>query len=219
MIERKDEIKKVAEKILENSQHNELEDLFKNNFKIWKVGEINYRVHFATHEDFRDLDDALAQEYTRLMRSPNYLHRCDWIKMYEEKGTGNDKYKNLEDLDDRYNEISRELNELSPKIVEEVDDVARNRLFEGQYIPLVDEQYELSQLKKHLLRYSIEDKLNWFTNLYGVYLTLDIEVDGKFQRKFKSFDEFMKVENSPELEDIILTATRYFKTLNHPKEL
>lgn len=212
MVQSKEEMKSVAEKIMSFNHQTEIEQIIRDNKKEFKVGDNKYRVHYHTLEDNVELDEAQSREYARLIQDPNFLFRLDWVALYKKKNI------DLEELDDVYNTINSELKELYIKITEEVEEVGKERYMDT-IIEKLQKQEEIINKKKDLLKFSIEDRFNWFTKLYGVYLTLDKEVNGKYVRAYSSFEEFKKSDNNPEQQEVMLKAVSYYKVLNHPKEL
>lgn len=200
------EIKQIAEQINNNQQKAELEKILSDNKAVWEKDNAKYRVHYPTHEDVIAIEDAVAREYSRLVQDPAFLFRADWIVNYRKKNI------DIEAMEEEYNEKTEELNQLSIKMTEETDEAEKKKIFH-EYLLLLDEQEQLFYKKHDLLKFSIEDKVNFYSKMFGVYVTLDVEKDGKFERLFKTFEDFMKADTNENLKDIMITANKYYQLM------
>jgi hypothetical protein len=130
------------------------------------------------------------------------LFRKQWIEKYTKKGI------NIEEMDKKISAFQNEIDGLMMRLAttsqnSEVDKLKTEILF------MKNKQAEISIEKTDLLMNSIEDQLMIAINSYYAYMALEHEVEkDKWERAFKSYDEFLNSTNQD-----LLNKTFYFVNL------
>lgn len=199
----KDELKnELASKLMDIEQTQEVEELVKNNQLIFPVDGKNYKVRKLVYAEQLEVEKFRRKRYIEFMNDENMLFRKQWIEKYTKKGI------NIDEMDKKISALQNEIDGLMMRLAttsqnSEVDKLKTEILF------MKNKQAEISIEKTDLLMNSIEDQLMIAINSYYAYMALEHEVEkDKWERAFKSYDEFLNSTNQD-----LLNKTFYFVNL------
>lgn len=205
---RKEEAKKVANKIQEALELTEVEGLIQDNKVPFTHKEQKYRVRLPTRKERREAQRFQAIKYDELLSTPGYKLREEWVQAYAEKGI------DVEKMDDEVRDIEEKINELYIDINETTDEEAKKK-FKDQILDYRAEKKLIDDKKFELLQYCIEDQISEDGNLYILYLILEKEMENKWERVFKDFEEVLNTQE----EDLLIMATAYLAHLYYETRL
>jgi enoyl reductase-like protein len=196
---RKQEAEKLTEKIKENDDLLELEQMLKNNFIEWKDNSITYRVRKPNFGEQQELRKAKVKKHSELRADPNYKYEKQLIVELEKKGISISK------IIDKQLEINRKIEELELQLAklgnEKEEEIKAITDYKIQIFNLMTERNSLAMEKMELLSDSIENELIIFINSFACSMVLEQKESGdNWSRVFNSYEEFIKSDNSKLVE-------------------
>ena len=205
-MESKNEIaKKVNDKMEELQQMSELESLIKDNMiEFPHEGDI-YRIAKPTQRVKEEAHQKKSVKYLELLNDDQYLFRDQLIAKYKEKGIDLNKMDNeLVTIQKQHDDLLLRLAEM--KNPEDIVKIKR------EIMNLRQAQSDIIMKRADLLQYSIEQKVIDFLNSYFLYSLLEIKRDVSWERKFKSYDDFLDSNDS----ELLMKAMYYMSlTVNN----
>lgn len=186
--DRTEVIKKASEKIIEQNEIEKMEELLKNNFIPFKIGEVEYRVRKPNYNERTEARTSRTKKYIKLLKDKDWVLRDELVKLYLTKGI------DIKDIERTIKKYTYKIEENQKKLATTTDKVGIEA-FENEIKFLEDEQKKLINKKAELLEYCIEEELSEYSNLFLLYSVLEIKKEDKWERLFKSFDDLMSSDN------------------------
>lgn len=192
MEERKEIAKEALKALAEIEETVKMENLVKDNKIEFKVDETTYRVRKPEFGERQEIDVARRQKYLAFVKDETYLFRKQWIANYKAKGI------DIAEMENKVRALDGEIKATLLRLAksQEPKDISQ---LKQDVLRLRDEQFATSMEVTDLLSYSIEDQLVVFVNSYTTYVVLEKKVEDKWERVYKSYDEFVK-SNSKVIE-------------------
>ena len=187
-----EKVSKEALKVLEDYQKtSEVEAEIKDNKVMFILGKQKYRIRTPNQEEIIQIDNAKEEKLTECIRNKNYMSEDYWKRIWKEKGFDLDELENkIQDIKDGMYDLLFKLATVTSK---QDRDTLKDRIEEKKRV-----LNELIIKKVDKLQYSIEQKMRDNANFYISYLMLEKADGDKWERNFKTYDDFMKSDN-PEL--------------------
>jgi len=179
-----------------------LENVIKDNKIVFDVGGKSFRVRKPTLSEQQEIDTIRRKKYMELVRDNSFMFRKQWIEIYKKKGIDINK------MDDDIKRIQDDLRALLLRLAKTAEPKAV-KLLKDEVNKSKDKAYGLSIEKTDLLVYSIEDQLTIHVNSYTTYIVLERNEGGKWDKAFKSYEDFEKSEN----DDLVGKSFYYINTL------
>lgn len=192
------EIQELSNTIQDLDAKVNIEEVIKNNVSIFEHEKIKYRLRKLTFEEKLELINFKGKKYLELVKNKEYLFEKEWIKIYKEREIDIEyKEKQIKLLSSQIKNWQLKLAVVNlPEEIKEVEQEI-TELRKKQ----IDYHIEISELMK----YSIENKLNYLVQIYTLSIILEKQVEKeKYERVFKTFEELEKNTNN----DLLAKATR-----------
>ena len=179
-----------------------MENIIKDNKIVFESGGKSFRVRKPTLSEQQEIDSIRRKKYMELVRDNSFMFRKQWIEIYKKKGIDINK------MDDDIKRIQDDLRALLLRLAKTAEPKAV-KLLKDEVNKSKDKAYGLSIEKTDLLVYSIEDQLTIHVNSYTTYIVLERNEGGKWDKAFKSYEDFEKSEN----DDLVGKSFYYINTL------
>ena len=179
-----------------------MENIIKDNKIVFESGGKSFRVRKPTLSEQQEIDSIRRKKYMELVRDNSFMFRKQWIEIYKKKGIDINK------MDDDIKRIQDDLRALLLRLAKTAEPKAV-KLLKDEVNKSKDKAYGLSIEKTDLLVYSIEDQLTIHVNSYTTYIVLERNEGGKWDKAFKSYEDFEKSEN----DDLVVKSFYYINTL------
>lgn len=183
-VEQEKLIMDVANKLKELNEIDALEQLIKDNKNEFMFQSNHYRVRKPNPIEKEQANKERMKKYVDMLKDPAYVFKQTLIDLYKTKGIHIDKFdldvKNLSYQEK--NLLNRLYGNEAPNEIESI---------EKDIYEIRQKQQDLFFQKEDLLKYCIEHKIEEFLKMYLVFQVLEINKDGKWERVYKSYEEFM----------------------------
>lgn len=192
-IKSKDEVQKIIDKLNEDRDIAQLEDLLHSNIKEFELNDKKYRVRLMSLKEKEELHFLRLQKFGELFKNENILLEKDLITIYQKRGIDIDGLNDsLTKLDFEMINVQKNLG----KAIAENNSEVTLKSYKDKYDVLKKERDIVQFQKDDLLQYSLENQLLSAVSEYVTYLTLDIYNKDKWSRLFKTFEEFQNCEDN-----------------------
>jgi hypothetical protein len=143
-----------------------------------------YRVRKPNSLEKEVANKERMKKYFTMLKDADYMFRKDLEKLYKTKNV------DLTAMDrEAKNLFVSEQNLLKRLGVS--SDPSDIKLLEEEIETLRSQQQEIFVEKEELLKYCIEKQLDDFLKMFLIYLVLEVKEGDKWEKVYKSFDEFM----------------------------
>jgi len=204
MDERLKQAEKVANKLREISELEELETIIKDGMIEWSFNKEVYRVRRPTPKEKREVDRLRNDKYIELIQNDKNLFREQLITIYKKKGI------DINRMDDEILENQKKQEDLQERLGPVTDKRTIEQL-EREIHTLRVEQAFTNEKKRELLKYCIEQQLIDYMNNYFSYMLFEKKVGVKWERAFSSYEEFLNAEG--ETNEQLITRAVYYLSL------
>jgi len=170
-----------------------VEELIKDNRISFNHKDKEYRVRLLNLSEKEELDLLRRRKFGQLMKDKDIFLEKDLITQYKERGI------NIDELDDQIKKINAEELDLQIKLGESISKNENETIlqtYKDQIIELRTHKQVINSQKTLLLEFSMENSLLNYVAQIITYLSLEEEVEGKWQRMFKSLEAFQIYEDS-----------------------
>lgn len=181
--------KELVENIVKVEESEKLENVIKDNQIKFRVGKTNFRVRKPNYAEQSEIEDFRRKKQLEYVKDDSYLFRKQWVEIYKKKGIDIDK------MDSDIIRLQNEIEALMLRLAKTTNKTDIDKLKEI-IISSKTKQQELNIEKTDLLSYSIEDSLLVSCNSFYAYLVLEKEVDEKWVKVFKSYEEFKNCKDT-----------------------
>jgi len=193
MDNRLEEAKNIIEGMNEDIDLAHAEELIKDNNISFEYKNNLYRVHLLTYKEKVELDNLRRQKFGELMQDKNIMLEKTLIEQYKIKGIDIQ-----EEIDNKIKDLSiKETNiqlKLGESLSKKEDDIILKE-YKDQIEQIQKEKKVLSAQRALLLEFSLETQLMNYVSSVICYLCLDKMVENKWERIFKTLDEFENYED------------------------
>lgn len=198
---RKEAIKRLTERIKQAEELTQIENLVSRNVGEFKLGKVNYRVRKPTPNERTEANEMRIKKYLELLKDDTYVTKEELIELYKNKKIDISKMeRELLELQGKENVVLLKLAKLK-----EQKDIEN---LKSEIMLIREKQTTISTRKSDLLQYSMENMLFEYVNSYFCYLLLEKKNGDKWERVFKSYEDFMNNDN-----DELFTRSIYFLSL------
>ena len=199
---KEDLIKDVTQKLVEINAIDQTASLVKNNVGEFKYKDSTYRVRKPVAFEKEEIDVHQMKKYVEFLQNPSYLFRKQIVDYLKKKGI--DIVKMESDAQQLYKSEKELLKVLAlTTMKKEIDNL------EAQINTIRYEAQKLFLEKEELLKYCIEKQLEDAVRFYLLYLVLEIKNDDKWEKYYKTYQDFEKAD-----DDVMLgRATQILSTL------
>lgn len=199
-----DEAKAIVESMEKEKKLSQIESMIRNNCVEFDYNNEKYRVRLLTNKEKEELQllrikkaNSMSQEKDE---NGNYVYLTEkaLIKIFKDRGDV-DLDKNEEEL----KKLDAEENILQLKLGEEIANNASEEIFEElkkQIEEIRIKKTILNTQKALILESSFENTLLAYTAKVITYLSTDVMIDEKWERKWKTLEDF-----ESEKEDNLIT--------------
>jgi len=185
-MDKKETGKNLIETLDEAEQLQNLEQMIKNGKIIFPLKDKTYRIRKPTYEEQIEVESFRRKKYLEYIKDKSMLRRKDWIKLYkEEKGI------DIDQMEGKILQLEAQKEKLEEKLATSSND-ADIKALKKEIQELKLKQMDINMEKTDLLSYSIEDQLMIAVNSYYTYVVLEVKKDDKWERAFKTYEEFSK---------------------------
>ena len=204
----KEEAGKILDEMNSKFELDKMSELIKDNKVDFKYKDKDYRVRLLTMKDKEELDELRRKKFTQLLKDPDVIFEKDLVTLYKAKGIDIDAIKEeISKLEAERIMIELKLGEaLSKNSGDAILKTYHDEIQKNNYII----QVKLIQ-KSDLVAYSFENTLMNYVAKLITYLSLDISENDKYNRAFKTIEDFDNCED----EILIGKATKYALTLQY----
>lgn len=174
----------VAKRLRELNDLDMLEQYLSNNVNEFTMNDKIYRVRKPNSLEKEVANKERMKKYFTMLKDADYMFRKDLEKLYKTKNV------DLTAMDrETKNLFVSEQNLLKRLGVS--SDPSDIKLLEEEIETLRSQQQEIFVEKEELLKYCIEKQLDDFLKMFLIYLVLEVKEGDKWEKVYKSFDEFM----------------------------
>lgn len=195
--------KEVTQKLRDLNDTEKMEDLIKDNKIEFTLKDITYRIRKPNHREREEARKERSKRYIELLNTKGYMLKEELIGLYKEKHNVDIEAKERE-----IKTIQKEIEKLDKRLAPEKDKKSQE-ILENEIIKLKQTQSNTSIKIEEYLEPCIESELREFGNLYIVYLSLETKKGNKWERLFKSYNDFLNTED----ESVIFQGTYYLNML------
>jgi hypothetical protein len=197
-----EEARTIVEEMQKNLELSKVEELVKDNKIEFEYKEETYRVRLLNLKEKEELELLRRKKFGQLIMDKDILLSKDLKEQLKQRGM------NIDDIDIQTDRLEAEYKEVSLQLGESI---SKN---EGESIlKAYEEKLNILKLAKDtlftqkllLLNDSLENHLESYVYQVVTYLSLDKKVNEKWERKFKTFDEFQTYED----QDLITKAGQF----------
>jgi hypothetical protein len=195
---RQEEAEKIVKDLIERKDLTDVEAMILDNKIEFDYKDKKYRVRMLSLNEKRELHELRLAKYGRLLNNADILTEQQLIKVYKEK-----EIANIEQMNDDIKKIEIEIRSLSLKEGEALANKESLNVLNEYKEKILELQFKrqvLSYQKADLLSYSLQNQLENYVAEYITYLSFDVLIDEKWERVFKSYEEFTNCE-----DDMLIT--------------
>jgi len=204
----KEEAGKILDEMNSKFELDKMSELIKDNKVDFTHKEKQYRVRLLTMKDKEELDELRRKKFTQLLKDPDVIFEKDLIKLYETKGIY------INQIKEEISKLEAERITLELKLGEALSKNSGDAILKTYHDEIQKNNYiiqvKLIQ-KSDLVAYSFENTLMNYVAKLITYLSLDISENDKYNRAFKTIEDFDNCED----EILIGKATKYALTLQY----
>jgi len=187
-----DDAKRILDKFNADKELAKAEQLVVDNKIEFEYKDKIYRVRLLLLKEKEELYMLKLSKFGQLIKNKDILMEKDLIKIYAERGI------NIEDLTENIKKLNAEIDDLKLSLGEaieksEAEIILKN--YEEKINTLKQSQQLLIIQKSNYLTTSLESQLENYEAQFITYLTLEFLNEDKWERVFKTFDEFSNCED------------------------
>ena len=180
--------KQLDEMIEVENDVKKLEEFIKKNENIFIYDNKKYRIKRPSFLVQEEIEKFKFKYKLELIQDESMIFEADLKKKLSKKGIDIEAIENemiclnaeIEDMGDK---ALKAVGQNQEKLITAIEN-KKNRI------------RKLSYEKNAYLEGSIEHKLTYMSNMYMTYAVLEEEIDGKWVKKFKNFDEYLNYEDN-----------------------
>lgn len=195
---RKVEAEKLQDKINQNSDLVEIEEMIKNNYIQWEYNGAIYKVRKPTFGEQQELRKAKIKKHSELRSDNGYKYEKQIIIELKEKGIS------IASLVNKQIEIGKQIEELQLQLAkfgnEKEGEVKAITDLKLQIYTLMTERNNLALEKMEYLSDSIENELLIFVNSYACSLVLEKKEGDNWIKVFKTYEDFVNCKDDKLVE-------------------
>jgi len=188
----KEEASKILDKIKQDNDLANVEEMIKSNVIEFKHNDKTFRVRLMSLKEKQELNDLRLKKFGQLIQDKDILLEKDLIKLYKERGIDVDK------LDEELRKIESEIYSTQIKLGEAIsknESESILKAFKENIITLLEAKNTIIIQKTNLLQLTLENQLLGYVAEYITYLTIDILEGEKWERVFKTYEEFINCKD------------------------
>ena len=208
MEDRVKDAEKIVSDMEKESELSKLEELIRDNKISFEHKDEKYRVRLLNLYEKNELDMLRRQMFGKLLQDKNILLEKDLIKQYKSRDV------DIEEMDDKIKVYNAEELELQLKLGEAISKNEGEEILKGykdRIEGLRTKKNILFTQKNLLLEFSLENQLLNYVAQIITYLSLEVLMDGVWERKFESLEEFQKYPD----ETLVNKAGQYSMVLQY----
>ena len=205
--EKKDMITEAQLKLSELQAYKEVEQLIQDNIIEWEENNIKYKVKIPGRREKVEIKEAKNKKFNELIKDPKNVTEKEIIKILLNREIP----INIEKKRKAIINLEYQINNLKSEYTEAFIE-SNKQVIKSQITELEIEQSTIQEEINELLSTSIEKQILDFINEYLLYVCFQVKKDGKWQRYFKSYDDFLDSENKED-ESLIYKASWYLAVL------
>jgi hypothetical protein len=202
MDDRLNEAEKIVKAMEKENELSKVEELIKDNYISFECKENKYRIRLLNLIEKEELDMLRRKKFGQLLKDNDILLEKDLITQYKERGI------DINELNEQINKINSEELDLQMKLGESISKNEEELIFKTykeQVCELRRKKRILNTQKNLLLEFSLENALLNYVAQVITYLSLEEKKDEKWQRMFKTLEDFQKYPD----EELINKAGTY----------
>ena len=203
---RKELAKKINTKIKNLNDVEKLEHLVKDNKIEFEIDKVTYRVRKSNYKESEKVRQQRNVKKIELLEHPKYKLRDELIRLYRRNG------KDIKEMERIIKSFPSKIESIQERLAtttapKDID------LLEDEIKKLEERQLELILEKNECLECCIENQITDYANLYTIYLVLEKNVNEKWVKAFKSYEEFL------ENDEVIIQGSTYLSLLIYRREI
>jgi len=205
-IMKEDRAKEILDKIKENIDMSNLEEMIKNNFISWKYNDSEYRVRLLNRIDKDELYILLVKKLNSLLVDIEIKKESELKQIYKEK-----RNIDFDEIDKQIRKLQNERLSVQLKLGQAISEkVEESGLAEyrRQIEEISESIIKINIQKENLLAHSLEKILEAYELEAKTWLALDKKTDGEWKRMFNTFEEFRSFE-----DDVLITKAAHYNLL------
>lgn len=203
------EATKILEEMKEQNNRESIKSLIEDNKIEFSYEDTMYRVRVLNLREKEELSEKRLKKFTQLIQDKDILLEKDLIKVLKEV-----RNIDVENIIEQIKKLGIEELDLQFHLGESISKNESEGILKSYKDKIEEIQYQrqlLNTQKMILLDNSLENQLLNFVAEVITYLSLDICVDEKWQRRFKNLDEFKDCEDT----QLVEKAGMYSMILNY----
>jgi hypothetical protein len=188
-----EDLKKVVDKINDDKELTNIEQLIQDNKVEFEHKGNIYRVRLMSLREKQDLHEFRLSKYGEMLQDKNVLLNKDIIRLYKERDL-----IDIDKLRDDISKIDAELNTLQMDCGRALENKASESIlndYKDKINKLLTDKQLINFRIDDFLRLSLENQLLNYVAEYITYLTLDVQRDDKWERVFKTYEDFLNCED------------------------
>jgi len=174
----------VAIKLRELNDIDVLEQFLKSNVNEFIFCDKHYRVQKPNPIQKEEANKERMKRYFTMLKDSAYMFRKSLVLLYKEKNI------DIDAMDREVKNLYLTENGLLKKLGN-TQDPMDIEVLEKEIEVIRKQQQEMFIQKEELLKYCIEHQLDDFLKFYLVYLVLEVKNGDKWERVYKSYEDFM----------------------------
>lgn len=192
----------IEEQIEKAGALNSLEKMIQSNEIEFQFENESYRVRQPTFKENEELNYKRMVKYNTFCQDPNYKLEEDIRAEHKKRGI------DIDEIDTKTLECKRKENTLLDKLskMKIVSDIQK---LKEDILQIRQEKYRLMQKKANLLEFSIETQVTEYMNTYLLTLVFEKKVGDKWERVFKTYEDYLASYNT----SLLVQASNYLTAL------
>ena len=187
-----EEARKMLDKFSEDKELSKVEQMIVDNKIEFDYKEKVYRVRLLKLKEKEELYLLKLSKFGQLIKNTDILMEKDLIKIYTERGI------NISELTDKIRQIDSEMLGLKMSLgeaIEKSESVSILKNYEEKIKVLLQNKQLVMIQKINYLGTSLESQMENYEAQFITYLTLEVLNEEKWERVFKSFEDFQNTED------------------------
>jgi len=202
----KEEARKLLNTLTELELQTQTEENIKDNKIYFEHNNKKYRIKKPLPKEQIEIEKYRREKYNEFIDDKNMFFREQWIEKYKKKDIF------IEKIESKMKSLKEEIKRVQIKLAQTTNEKGIKSLEKN----ISDLKYKLIEShirKQDLLSYSIEEQLIVETTSYTSYIVLEKENgQGKYEKVFKNYDEFLSCEDDKLLGKTFYYVTQYLNT-------
>ena len=189
----REEVSKIINQINSDKDLAQMEDLIKSNIKEFDHLDKKYRVRLLSLKEKEELHFLKMQKFGQLMKNEDILLEKDLINIYQKRGV------DIDGLNDELTKLDSEILNVRKNLGKSLAQNDTESILKTykEKIEVLEREKEIINFQKNdLLKYSLENQLLNYEAEFITYLSLETLVEEKWERLFKSHEDFINCEDN-----------------------